>query len=112
LTLRGKSDDRFWFTFFHEAGHLLNDSRKETFVDVDYEDDPREAAANKFAATTLIPSAYDDRLVTLGSKAAVREFSASIGVAPGIVVGRMQRDGIIPYTHFNDLKVWLKWVAA
>jgi len=63
LNLRGKYNDRFWFTFFHEAGHILNDSKKETFIDVEYEDDPREQGANHFAATLLIPSPVDQELL-------------------------------------------------
>ena len=57
INLRGKRNDKskFWFTFFHEAGHLLNDRHDEVFVDVDYADDPREKAANKFARDLLIP---------------------------------------------------------
>jgi hypothetical protein len=35
LTLRGGRDDRFWFSFFHEARHLLHDSKKETYTEVD-----------------------------------------------------------------------------
>ena len=58
LNLRGKCNDRFWFTFFHEAGHILNDSKKETFIDVDYQDDPREHQANQFAASLLIPTIH------------------------------------------------------
>ncbi len=46
LNLRGKSNDRFWFSFFHEAGHLLLDSKKETYIDVDSANDPREQQAN------------------------------------------------------------------
>ncbi len=38
LNLRGKANDRFWFTFFHEAGHVLLDSKKSTFIDQDQED--------------------------------------------------------------------------
>ena len=53
LNLRGKALDKFWFTFFHEAGHILNDSHDEVFIDVDYADDPREQAANRFARDML-----------------------------------------------------------
>ena len=111
LNLRGKSNDRFWFTFFHEAGHILNDSKKETYIDVDYEDDPREQGANQFAADILIPPEYAVRLSELHAYRAVLRFARSIGIAPGIVVGRLQREGIVPYSHLNRLKVRLKWVS-
>jgi addiction module HigA family antidote len=110
LNLRGKRNDRFWFTFFHEAGHILNDSKKETFIDVDYKDDPREHNANRFAATLLIPEIYDQELSGLSSYRSVEMFAERMGIAPGIVVGRLQREGIIGYHQFNGLKQRLNWV--
>jgi HTH-type transcriptional regulator / antitoxin HigA len=59
LNPRGKSNDRFWFTFFHEAGHILNDSKKETYIDVDYKGDAGEKGANRFAASHLIPERHE-----------------------------------------------------
>ncbi len=109
LNLRGKFNDRFWFTFFHEAGHILNDSKKETYIDVDYKDDPREENANRFAANLLIPEEYEEELQDLFSYQSVELFAERIGVAPGIVVGRLQCEGIIPYSHLNKLKVRLDW---
>jgi addiction module HigA family antidote len=35
LNSRDKCNGRFWFAFFREAGHILNDSKKETFIDVE-----------------------------------------------------------------------------
>lgn len=111
LNLRGKFNDRFWFTFFHEAGHLLNDDRTEVFIDVDYADDPRERGANGFAAEMLIPSRFSGELKSLKSKAAVREFASRIGIHPGIVVGRMQYEQVIPFSHMNDLKCRFQWAG-
>ena len=109
LNLRGKSNDKFWFTFFHEAGHILNDSKKELFIDVDYVDDPREHAANEFARSVLISHQYDSELPGLTTFAAVTAFAKKINVAPGIVVGRLQREKVVPYSHLNGLKVRLDW---
>jgi Zn-dependent peptidase ImmA (M78 family) len=109
LNLRGKSNDRFWFTFFHEAGHVLNDSKKQTYIDVDYKDDPREQSANHFAASLLIPDECEEDLQGLQSYHSVEAFADQIGIAPGIVVGRLQCEGIIPYSHLNKLKVRLDW---
>jgi HTH-type transcriptional regulator / antitoxin HigA len=109
VNLRGKSNDRFWFTFFHEAGHILNDSKKETFIDVGYKDDPRELNANHFAASLLIPEVYEEGLQELLSYQSVEAFAEEIGIAPGIVVGRLQCEEIVPYSHLNKLKVWLDW---
>ena len=112
LNLRGKSNDRFWFTFFHEAGHVLHDSKKETYIDVDYHDDSREHQANRFAASLLIPASHSQELRQLTSYSAVKAFAQSIGIAPGIVVGRLQREGIIEYRQFNGLKQKLVWARS
>ena len=109
LSLRGKANDRFWFTFFHEAGHILKDKKGEVFVDVDDGSNPRERAANEFAARILIPAPHDAELGGLRSRVAVEAFAKRIGVHPGIVVGRLQRDGILPYTHLNRLKAKFSW---
>ena len=112
VNLRGKSNDKFWFTLFHEVGHILNDRRDEVFVDVDYGDDPRERAANEFARDELIPPAHSKELKKLKSMATVRAFALRIGIHPGIVVGRLQYEKIVPYTHMNDLKARLHWADA
>lgn len=109
LNLRGRSNDRFWFSFFHEAGHVLLDSKKETYIDVDSANDPREEQANQFAANFLIPPARAGELASLSSAADVQAFARSIGIAPGIVVGRLQHEGIIGFHQLNGLKSWLCW---
>ncbi|HEV8062602.1 MAG TPA: ImmA/IrrE family metallo-endopeptidase [Gemmataceae bacterium] len=99
----------FWFTLFHEAGHLLNDGNREVFVDVDYAEDPCELAADAFACHLLIPPRHQPELPGLKSRIAVEEFARRIGIHPGIVVGRLQRKGLLPYTHLNGLKVMFEW---
>ncbi len=73
----------FWFTLFHEAGHLLNDGKREVFVDVDYAEGPCEPAANAFAYHLLIPPGYQTELPSLKSRIAVEEFARRIGIHPG-----------------------------
>src|SRR2546427_6271794 len=105
LSLRYKTDDHFWFSFFHEAAHILNDSKKELFVDwTNGEENQKEAEANRFAATFFIPANRDAELGELRTAAAILKFARSIDVAPGVVVGRLQRKGSIPYNRFNYLK--------
>ena len=93
LCLRGKSEDKFWFTFYHEASHILHDSKKETFLDDEksaYKDDPSEKKADKFAAEMLI-SRHDDQFIEkLRSKADILKMAKKLGISPGIVVGRYQ----------------------
>ena len=110
LSLRYKTDDHLWFTFFHEAAHILKHPKKKVFVE--YAASPEsveEAEADRFAAELLIPRA---RLAPFArrprlSKARIRAFAKELGVSPGIVVGRLQHEGLLPRTHCNDLKVRL-----
>ena len=106
LSLRHKSDDHLWFTFFHEAGHIVLHGKKEVFVEWDTPDSDKEQHANRFAAETLIPAPHWRRIRSLGrySKALVRSLAAEAGVSPGIVVGRLQHDKLLPLSHCNDLK--------
>ncbi|MDQ3690294.1 MAG: ImmA/IrrE family metallo-endopeptidase [Chloroflexota bacterium] len=103
LSLRYKSDDHLWFSFFHEAAHLLLHGKKETYISTDRFSDPVEEEANAFAATFLIPRKYEARLRALRLNE-VREFADELGIAPGIVVGRLQKEGILGWDEGNSLK--------
>ncbi len=116
LSLRYKTDDHLWFTFFHEAGHILLHGKREFFLEDELKND-KEREANEFAARTLIPPAAMSRFlgqVTSGqiSKQAIRDFAAELGLAPGIVVGRLQHEGHLAYTHCNELKQTFTWAVA
>ncbi|MFM9971157.1 MAG: helix-turn-helix domain-containing protein [Burkholderiales bacterium] len=112
LSLYGKFNDRFWFTFFHEACHILKHGRGEVFLDdlsgsgkqSDYEKE-----ADAFAANLLIPPHRSEALSSLRSEAAVRKFASDMGIHPGIVVGRLQHDGLLPFVRMNHLKVKYQW---
>ncbi|MBI2899139.1 MAG: HigA family addiction module antidote protein [Planctomycetes bacterium] len=113
LSLRYKTDDHLWFTFFHESGHILLHAKKSVFVEADGSADREEKEANRFASDILI-SPQDLREFMRQddlSKASIRGFAKQRGIAPGIVVGRLQHDGIIPYSHCNDLKRRFTWAA-
>lgn len=90
LNLRGKAEDKFWFSFYHEAGHVLHDSKKDLLINDASTDDPREQRANAFAADKLIPSRYNERIRRASSEAAIGRLASEIGVPPGIVAGRYQ----------------------
>jgi hypothetical protein len=116
LSLRYKTDDHLWFSFFHEAGHILLHSKKAVFLDNEKlsGDTEQEQQANKFAADFLIPPSEMKRFKsTLASKrpskTAIKQFAQELGIAPGIVLGRLQHDGVVPYSHYRDLKVALEW---
>ena len=117
LTLRYKTDDQMWFTFFHECGHILLHRRKRSFViDNAAEDlsdrviDPEmqhyEIEASQFAADTLIPPRALAEFIQQGAftSEAIHNFAEKEGISPGIVVGRLQHDGILKPHQGNALK--------
>ena len=113
LSLRYRTNDHLWFSFFHEAGHILLHRKKLMFLELagnGGEEAELEAEANRFAADLLIPPEHRFELFELGrSKLEVIEFARRSGIAPGIVVGRLQHDGLLPYSHLNDLKIRYVW---
>ncbi len=110
LSLKFKIDDQLWFSFFHEAGHVLLHGRRRLFIDYGEDNETEEEReANVFARSLLIPPEHVAQLPYLQSKVNIRRFASSIGVSPGIVVGRLQHDGLLPHTHCNDLKKKYQW---
>jgi plasmid maintenance system antidote protein VapI len=111
LSFRFLSDDQFWFSFFHEAGHLVLHGIDKEFVEV--EGAPvtdNETEANKFAAKILVPDEFRPEFLSLSrSHESVIKFSRKIGITPGIVVGQLQHLGRIPRDHLNGLKRRYRW---
>lgn len=112
LSLYGKQNDRFWFTFFHEAAHILLHDKKDIFLDDsghgDRLESQQEDEANAWAREFLIPSEYESELSTLRSREDVIDFAERVGIHAGIVVGRLQYDKVIDHnSKLNALKVGL-----
>lgn len=108
LCLRGKGEDKFWFSFFHEAGHVLNDSKKDLLINDGNKDDPREVRANEFAARFLIPPEYDRHVRTVRSREEVLRLARDLDIAPGIVAGRFQFL-TQQWDHYRDIIRTLRW---
>ncbi len=113
LSLYGKQNDRFWFTFFHEAAHILLHDKKDIFLDDagngDRLESQQEDEANAWAGEFLIPSEFDAELYVLRSREDVVGFAERLGIHAGIVVGRMQYDKVIEHNNkLNALKVSLE----
>ncbi len=102
LTVRGKDADKFWFSLFHELGHIiLGHISYDKGITVEDEN-----AADEWSRDTLISKedflCFTDKCNF--TKLSILEFSKNQGVAPGIVVGRLQNEKYISYNMFNDLK--------
>jgi addiction module HigA family antidote len=112
LSLRFKSNDHLWFAFFHEAGHILLHGKKLVFLEFNGSHDREmEDEADRFAQDQLIPPKLAKDLEYLGhSQAAICEFADRARIAPGIVVGRLQKHFGLPWkTRLNKLKARYEW---
>jgi HTH-type transcriptional regulator / antitoxin HigA len=116
LSLRYRTDDHLWFTFFHEIGHVLRHGKSDVWIETTSTDaeDPREAEAeaDKFPRGILIPPSDARELPGLKTIDDVRRFAERLGIASGIVVGRLQHDQYWPHSHGNQLKAQLTFTAA
>ena len=102
LTARGKDADRFWFSLFHELGHIVLGHIGKT--DEITEQDENEA--DLWAKDELIPKEEFEQFKKTQdySSISVCDFANKIGIAPGIVVGRLQKERCITYNMLNELK--------
>ena len=116
MSIRNKWADIFWFTFFHEACHLLRHGTQRRIVIDGLDADPEvaeiEAEADRFARDFLIPPQDWSRFCADEdfTPSSVEEFARSVGVAPFIVVGRLQKERHIGYNQLTSLKPRYKWV--
>ncbi|MPN14700.1 hypothetical protein SDC9_162027 [bioreactor metagenome] len=113
LSFRFKTNDHFWFSLFHELGHLLLHGKKLLFLEGCKEglQPEQEAEADRWASTVLIPSNEGPSLKNIeGSSTAILDYAKKLGIAPGIVLGRLQHDELVPWSSLNELKVHYQWV--
>lgn len=113
---RRKYADVFWFSFFHEIGHVLQEKKSMLIISevgkhaLNCENDVMdklEKEADIFAQNLLIPKEAYREFVFEGvfTESAVRKFAKIIDIQPGIVVGRLQNDRFLDYnTSLNSLK--------
>ncbi|MBS1527436.1 MAG: HigA family addiction module antidote protein [Bacteroidetes bacterium] len=107
ITDRYKTNDHFWFTFYHEAGHICLHGKKEVFLEQfdGYEnDEQKEEEANRFATEWLLPDSLTNNLPEKITDNDIKDLARRAGTHPGIVVGRLQKLGKLPYYAGEDFK--------
>ncbi len=104
-TIKWHSEDVFWFTLFHEIGHLIHKRNGRAFVDMEEDED----AANAFARDFLIkPSSYKKLLGNI-TKENILKCSNENDVCPAIVVGRLRKEKIIEPNQYCELIRHIDW---
>jgi HTH-type transcriptional regulator / antitoxin HigA len=111
LSFRYLIDDQFWFSFFHEVGHLLLHGRDGFFLEgMGTPATRQEREASAFAERVLVPPQWRDEMLSLPTSShEVIRFARKIGIAPGIVVGQLQFHGRVKPSHLNGLKRHFTW---
>ena len=116
LSLRYKRHDSLWFSIFHEIGHVLLHGKKDLFIDNGKKEDTNkyEKEANQFARESLGPSMFHSELVeicehSLAVAQPIIQTAEELDIHPGIIVGMLQYDGVIPYNRLHKLKLKLIW---
>ena len=110
MTLRYDRLDYFWFTLFHEFGHISNEDIKDSERNIILDDtetghshDDEEIAANNFALNSFIPTnIWKARQQFLHSRADIISFSKEFGISTAVIAGRIRKEEA-DYTKFADL---------
>ncbi len=108
LSGRYKTDDRFWFTFFHEAGHILLHGKKEIFLEnvegTDI-DQTKETEANDFAAKHLLTETQLQTIIDAAplNSQSIAAFANQFNTSAGVIIGRLQHLKLIPWSLGNEL---------
>jgi len=108
LSGRYKTDDRFWFTFFHEAGHILLHGKKEIFLEnvAGTEiDQTKETEANDFAAKHLLTQVQLQTIIDAAplTTQSITAFANQFNTSAGVIIGRLQHLKLIPWSLGNGL---------
>jgi len=108
ISLRNRTEDIFWFTLFHEIGHLLIHDKNKNFIDEIAQDDTltHEIEANDFARNALIPAAAYEEFINSGnfSLLSIKSFASTIQIAHSIVAGRLAKESYVQWNFITPLR--------
>jgi len=108
LSGRYKRNDIFWFTFFHEVGHILLHGKKYISIeniDIEGEIAEYEKEADEFASEIVLSKKEEEEVLSKRplSEEDVIDFAVKFGTHPACIVGRLQYLKMIPYSIGNGL---------
>lgn len=102
LSGRYNRNDSFWFSFFHEAGHILIHGKKDIFLEkVEYSDKDidKENQADEFAVKWTLTKEEEAEIIDAAplDELSLKKFAKKFNTHPAIIIGRLQHDKKIPY---------------
>lgn len=103
LTARYKKNDSFWFTFFHELGHILLHGKKYISLEnVDFEaaDPVKEEEAHQFAIKHTFTQEQEKEVLEneIITEQDIIDYAEKFNTHPAMIIGRLQFNGHIPYS--------------
>lgn len=100
---RGLNSDTFWFTLFHEIGHIMN---SDLGISFEKETGEKEEKANRYAEDALIPPSAYHSFIEKGifTERSIKRFADAIDRDPAIVLGRLQLDQYVRYGYYEHLR--------
>lgn len=108
MNIRGKREDKFWFSLFHEAAHILKHKKKQIYIAESSSKESEEIEADKFAADFLIPAKYNERIKQASDRDQIIEIAHELDISPGVVAGRYQFL-TNNWDHYTDLISKMSW---
>jgi HTH-type transcriptional regulator/antitoxin HigA len=113
MSLRMKSNDHFWWTFFHECGHIVLHRGQNFADDQNAVGEGQDAEADAWAESFLYGEDVLAAILATPPKSedGVRRWAEKLKLHPGIVVGMLQHHGVIPHGHLNRLKDRFEWAG-
>lgn len=114
INTKGHFSDIFWFSLFHEMGHILLHGKAKISVALDFSStEKNEIEADRFAQDQLIPpSAYKALLSKSDiTRSHIFDFAKEIDIDPGIIAGRLAREEYIEWKTARSLtgKLQVSW---
>ncbi|PKP50840.1 MAG: HigA family addiction module antitoxin [Bacteroidetes bacterium HGW-Bacteroidetes-11] len=109
LSGRFKTNDHFWFTFFHEAAHIILHGKKDIFlenVEGTETDQIKEEEANGFAAKVLLSETQFQEIIAAFplSEPMIYEFAQKFRTPAGVIIGRLQHLKLVPFSFGNGFR--------
>jgi len=108
LSERNKRSDALWFTFFHEAAHIILHSKKQSYINWDSVEEEtnllEERAADEYAKNFMIPLAKYEAFLSSNSFnfQDIIMFSRSLNIGSDIVAGRLAYENKIGWPVANQ----------
>ncbi len=114
LSSRYKRNDIFWFSFFHELGHILLHGKKDVFLEnVEYEgiDHEKEEEADDFAVRWTFSEKEEAEVMAADfqSEETILHYARRFGTHPAMIVGRLQYRGVLDHSEGTAFRVRIEW---